>query len=61
MTKVASHCSVIKNLPASAGDTEMWVRSLGFLSEGGNDNSTPAFLPGNPQRATVHGVTKSGT
>ena len=37
---------VLKNLPANAGDIEMWVRSLGQedpLEEG--MASTPVFLP----------------
>ena len=61
--------SMVKNLPASAGDAvdvgsiPGWERSPG----GGNGNPTPVFLPGkNPEDrgawwATVHGTTQSQT
>ena len=40
---------VVKNLPASAGDIEMWVRSLGQEDPrlgSGAQQPTPVFLPG---------------
>ena len=66
----ASRRSMVKNLPANAGD----AGDVGLIP-GGEDpleaemaahSSTPVFLPGNPMdrrasRATVRGVTKSWT
>ena len=41
--------SVVKNLPANAGDAE-WIPGLGRSFGEGNGNPTPVFLPG-----TCHG------
>ena len=54
--------SVVKNLPANAGDSfNPWVRKV---SGGGNGNTLQCSCLKNPmdrgaRRATVHGVTKS--
>ena len=54
--------SVVKNLPANAGDSfNPWVRKV---SGGGNGNTLQCSCLKNPMdrgawRATVHGVTKS--
>ena len=38
--------SVVKNLPAHAGDTEVGlIPGLGRSPKGGNDKPTPVFLP----------------
>ena len=59
---------VVKSLPASAGDLEMWVRSLGWgdsLEYFYSRQPTPGFFPGkvhgqrSPQ-AAVHGLLKVG-
>ena len=54
---------MVKNLPASSGDTETWVWSLssGRCPGEGNGNPFQHFLPGNPMdrgawKATVPGV-----
>ena len=54
--------SIVKNLPANAGDSfSLWVRNV---SGGGNDNTLQCSCLKNPMdrgawQATVHGVTKS--
>ena len=56
---------LVKNLPANAGDTEMWVRSLDQEDPGeGNGNSLQYSCLENSMdrgawQAIVHGVTKS--
>ena len=56
---------MVKNLPASAGDLEMWVRSLGqegLLEEGMATHSNILTWKDPMDRgvwwATVHGITK---
>ena len=57
--------SVVKNLPANAGDTReaSSVPGLRISPEGGNDNPLQYSCPGNPMnrgawQTTVYGVTK---
>ena len=57
--------SVVKNLPASVGDTGLtpWVRKIPGRRKW---QPTPVFLPGNPMdrgawRTSVHGISKSRT
>ena len=57
---------VVKNLPASAGDEEAWVRSLGQEDPLEEEMATHSTCLENPMdrgawRASVHGVTKSQT
>ena len=59
---------VVKNLPASAGDSRdvRLIPELGRSPGGGNGNSFQYSCLGNPKdrgvwRATVHGVAKSQT
>ena len=54
--------SVVKNLPANAGDSD-WILWLGRCSGEGNDNLLQSSCLGNPMDngalwATVHGVAK---
>ena len=54
--------SVIKNLPANAGDAGL-IPGLGRSPREGNGNPPQCSYPGNPMnrrawRATIHGVTK---
>ena len=59
---------MVKNPPASAGDTETWVQSrgLGRFSGGGSGNPLQYSCLENPMdtgawKAAVHGVAKSWT
>ena len=57
--------SVVKNLPANAGDVGS-IPGLGRSPGGGNGNPLQYFCLGNPMdrgawQAIVHGVTKSWT
>ena len=59
------HGSVVKNLPAKAGDTSS-IPGLGRCPEKGNGNPFQLSCLGNPMergawQVTVHGVTKSWT
>ena len=56
-------CSMVKNLPVNAGDTDS-ISGLGRSPGGGKDNSLQYSCLGNPMdrrawQATVHGVAKS--
>ena len=57
---------VVKNLPASAGDEEAWVRSLGQEDPVEEEMAAHSTCLENPMdggawQATVHGVTTSWT
>ena len=57
--------SVVKNLPANAGDVSL-ILGLGRSLEGGNDNPLQYYCWENPMDrgawwATVHGVKKKWT
>ena len=59
--------SVVKNLPANAGDIDLGlIPGLGRAPGGGNGNLLQCYCLGNPMDrgawwATVHGVAKSQT
>ena len=57
--------SMLKNLPANAGDAGL-ISGSERSTGGGDDNPLPYSCLGNPRdrgawQAIVHGVTKSGT